>query len=162
MQCRIETLLPKKLVGFNTEMSLANNTTPELWTHFKKNEHLIQYKKGTDYFSLQEYDVNYFSNFNPQTKFTKWALMEIFEVGNHPKEMISYNLIGGLYAVFDFKGDFSLAAKVFNFIFMDWLPKSDFVLDNRPHFERLGDKYENNNPNSEEEIWIPVKMKSEL
>lgn len=27
-------------------------------------------------------------------------------------------------------------------------------VDDRPHFEVLGGKYQNNSPNSEEEIWI--------
>jgi AraC family transcriptional regulator len=40
-----------------------------------------------------------------------------------------------------------------------WLPGSDFVLDTRPHFEVLGDQYKNNDTTSEEEIWIPIKLK---
>jgi AraC family transcriptional regulator len=32
-------------------------------------------------------------------------------------------------------------------------------LDNRPHFEILGEKYKQGSPDSEEEIWIPVKEK---
>ena len=36
-----------------------------------------------------------------------------------------------------------------------------YILDNRPHFEVLGGKYKNNDSNSEEEIWIPVKQKQE-
>jgi len=35
-------------------------------------------------------------------------------------------------------------------------------LDNRPHFEVLGEKYKNGDPESEEEIWIPVKEKAKL
>jgi len=32
-------------------------------------------------------------------------------------------------------------------------------LDDRPHFEVLGDKYKNADPDSEEEIWIPIRTK---
>jgi AraC family transcriptional regulator len=39
------------------------------------------------------------------------------------------------------------------------MPNSDYVLDNKTHFEILGDKYRNNDPESEEEIWIPVQPK---
>jgi AraC family transcriptional regulator len=42
---------------------------------------------------------------------------------------------------------------------MTWLPSSDYVLDNRPHFEILGEKYKINDPESEEKIWIPVRKK---
>jgi len=38
------------------------------------------------------------------------------------------------------------------YIFSDWLPKSDYELDEKPHFEILGEKYKNDDPNSEEEI----------
>lgn len=44
------------------------------------------------------------------------------------------------------------------YIYGSWLPNStEYARDNRPHFEILGEKYKNNDPESEEEIWIPVK-----
>jgi AraC family transcriptional regulator len=52
-----------------------------------------------------------------------------------------------------------LAPKTFQYIFGTWLPNSEYVLDNRPHFEILGEKYKNDDPTSEEEIWIPIKAK---
>ncbi|MEP1984886.1 MAG: GyrI-like domain-containing protein, partial [Maribacter dokdonensis] len=41
----------------------------------------------------------------------------------------------------------------------EWIPNSEYQLDGRPHFEVLGAKYKNNDPNSEEEVWIPIKAK---
>ena len=73
--------------------------------------------------------------------------------------METFSLAGGLYAVFDYKGS-SNDPSIFQFIFGTWLPSSDYVLDDRPHFEVLGDKYKNNDPNSEEEIWIPIRQKN--
>jgi AraC family transcriptional regulator len=67
-----------------------------------------------------------------------------------------FSIPGGLYAVFDYKGS-STDSSIFQYIFETWLPNSDYELDNRPHFEVLGDKYKNNDPASEEEIWIPIK-----
>ena len=49
--------------------------------------------------------------------------------------------------------------KTYGFIFNDWLPSSKYVLDTRPHFAVMGSKYRNNDPDSEEELWIPVKVK---
>jgi AraC family transcriptional regulator len=34
-------------------------------------------------------------------------------------------------------------------------------LDDRPHFEVLGEKYKNNDPTSEKEIWIPILPKKQ-
>jgi len=67
-------------------------------------------------------------------------------------------LPGGLYAVFEYKG-LSTDNSIFQYILGTWLLNSDYDLDDRPHFEVLGDKYKNNDPTSEEEIWIPIKTK---
>ena len=40
------------------------------------------------------------------------------------------------------------------------MPASEYILDKRPHFEILGEKYKNDDPASEEEVWIPVRLKS--
>ena len=72
--------------------------------------------------------------------------------------METFTLNGGEYAVFDYKGS-SNDGSIFQYIFMTWLPNSEYQLDNRPHFEVLGEKYKNNDPTTEEEIWIPIKKK---
>jgi AraC family transcriptional regulator len=69
-----------------------------------------------------------------------------------------FTLKGGLYAVFDYKGP-SDDKSIFQYIYSTWVPKSKYKLDNRPHFEVLGEKYKNNDPESEEEIWIPIQLK---
>ena len=66
-----------------------------------------------------------------------------------------------MYAVFEYKG-LNTDTKIFEFIFGIWLPSSKYNMDNRPHFEILGEKYKNNDPNSEEEIWIPIKLKNNI
>jgi AraC family transcriptional regulator len=69
-------------------------------------------------------------------------------------------LPAGKYAVFNYKGLASHAAPFFNYIFTEWIPNSIYELDNRPHFEILGEKYSNSSPDSEEEVWIPIKDKN--
>jgi AraC family transcriptional regulator len=64
----------------------------------------------------------------------------------------------GLYAIFDYKG-LSSDPTIFQYIFQTWLPRADYQLDFRPHLEVLGEKYQNNDPTSEEEIWIPIRPK---
>ena len=70
--------------------------------------------------------------------------------------MEKFTLEGGLYAVFDYKG-LPGNPEIFQYIFTEWLPGSGYLLDNRPHFEVIGAKYKANSPESEEEIWIPIK-----
>jgi len=64
----------------------------------------------------------------------------------------------GKYAVFTYRG-LSSDTSVYQYIFSKWLMNSDWILDDRPHFEVLGSKYKNDSVDSEEDIWIPIKKK---
>ena len=75
-----------------------------------------------------------------------------------PEGMDRFTLEAGQYAVFSYKGS-SAGNSVFQYIFTTWLPNSDYLLDDRPHFDVLEEKTKLNDPNSEEELWIPVKGK---
>ena len=114
---------------------------------------------SADLFSLQVYDTTYFTDFNPHTQFEKWAAIEVADFDAIPEDMESYTLTSGLYAVFTHRGAAATGADTFRYIFETWLPASDYILDNRAHFEILGAKYKNDDPESEEEIYIPVKLK---
>jgi len=107
---------------------------------------------------MQVYNDNYFQNFNPKNEFVKWATVEVQDFNNIPNDLMPFTLKEGLYAVFSYKG-LSSDNSIFQHIFNKLLPNSIYVIDNRPHFELLGEKYKNNDPNSEEEIWTPVKEK---
>ncbi|CAM3049553.1 AraC family transcriptional regulator [Flavobacterium frigoris] len=73
--------------------------------------------------------------------------------------MESFTINSRLYTVFNYKGDASGVPVAFEYIFASWLPSSEYIIDYRPHFEIYGAKYKNDDPDSEEEIWIPIKLK---
>lgn len=158
MQPRIENLKAKKLVGKRLTMSFANNKTGELWKSFMPRRREITNNLTNELISMQVYKPTHFADFNLTNEFEKWATIEVADFGNVPSEMEAFTLTGGLYAVFDYKGS-SADNSVFQYIFGTWLPNSDYLLDNRPHFEVLGEKYKNADPNSEEEIWIPIRQR---
>jgi AraC family transcriptional regulator len=158
MKPRIEILKEKRLIGTRLTMSLANNKTGELWRSFMSRRKEIANNISNDLISMQIYNANYFIEFNPANEFEKWATIEVANFYNLPEDMETFILTGGLYAVFDYKGS-STESSVFQYIFGTWLPNSDYLLDNRPHFEVLGAKYKNADPESEEEIWIPIRPK---
>lgn len=155
MNPTIQTLTEKKLIGKRMTISLANNKTGELWKSFIPVKKEIQNNIGSELYSVNLYDHSYFSDFNPNSVFEKWATVEVTNFGNVPPGMETLVLQGGLYAVFFYKGR-NNDDTIFRYIFAIWLPASGYVLDNRPHFEILGNKYKNGDPDSEEEIWIPV------
>ena len=159
MQPEIKTIPEKKLIGKRLRMSLAENKTTELWHSFMPHRKKIL-QSGTELFSLQVYDnPTYFSRFDPNTTFEKWAATEVANFDAIPQGMEGYTLKGGLYAVFTHKGAAATGPETFGYIFGTWLPGSEYLLDNRAHFEILGEKYRNDDPESEEEIFIPIRPK---
>ena len=161
MKPEIKLLIPKKLIGKRMKMSLKDNKTFDLWRSFMPRRNEIKNKRNSDLISMQVYDISYdFGNFNPSAEFEKWAAVEVDNYESIPDGMESFNLSNGRYAVFQYKG-LNTDTKIFEYIFGTWLPRSEYLLDHRPHFEILGSKYKNNDPDSEEEIWIPVKPKIE-
>lgn len=159
MVTRIELLQEKKLVGKRSTMSLTNNKTVELWKSFMPQRKEITNTVSNDLVSMQVYSPSYFATFNPSNEFEKWATVEVRKFDNVPADMETFVLPDGLYAVFEYKG-INTDPSIFQYIFGIWLPDSIYELDNRPHFELLGNNYKNNDPSSEEEIWIPIKPKS--
>ena len=157
----ISFLAQKVLVGKKLEMSYSNNRTIELWRSFMPRKKEIRNQVGSELYSMQIYtSVFDFQNFNQNDTFTKWAAIEVTDFEHIPKEMESYTLKGGLYAVFTYKGSLIDFQRTFQSIFDVWLPNSDYQIDDREHFELLGEKYKNESPDSEEEIWIPIKPRS--
>jgi AraC family transcriptional regulator len=139
------------------KMSLAENRTPALWQRVMPRLKEIGNRENGDKISMQIYrEPLRLDDFNQE--FEKWAAVEVSDFENVPAEMETFTLRGGLYAVFDYKGS-SLENRIFIYIFTEWLPASAYALDDRPHFEVLGALYKNAEPESEEEIWIPIKPK---
>jgi AraC family transcriptional regulator len=160
MEVSIRILKEKKLVGKRMTMSFSDNKTAELWKGFMPRRKEIMKSIGTELYSMQLYDPKFFSNFNPDAEFEKWATIEVTDFESVPDQMEAFRLEGGLYAVFLYRGTASAAADSFRYIMGEWLPVSGYDLDNRPHFEILGEKYKNESPESEEELWIPIKPKA--
>lgn len=157
MDVRIENLEAKQLVGMRMRMSFAQNRTAELWRSFMPRRKEISLQVEPVLYSMQNYPEGFFEKFNPVTEFEKWAALEVSEVVALPEGMETFLLPAGIYAVFLYKGHPAEGAKAFQYILGTWLPTSGYKLDNRPHFEKLGEKYRNDSADSEEEIWIPVR-----
>lgn len=156
---QIITYHERKIIGLSSHMSLSDNKVPELWKTFMPRRNEISNAVNTDLISMAYYPDKYFVNFGVNNMFEKWAGLEVNAFESVPEGLDKTIIPEGLYAVFYYRG-LHTDSSVFQFIFQTWLPQSDFELDQRPHFEILGEKYKNNDPASEEEIWIPIKNKT--
>ncbi len=159
MTPRIETLNEKKLVGKRMTMSYADYRIGHLWGSFMPRRKEITNNVDNDLISLVVYKPTHFADFKPTNEFERWATVEVTSFDNVPNEMETYTLPTGLYAVFLYKGTTTDISSFYQNIFTVWIPNSAYTLDDRAHFEVLGEKYKNNDPSSEEEIWIPIKAK---
>lgn len=157
MNPNIITFPATKFIGKSLSISYSDYRIAELWSSFMPHRSKIQNTIGTALYNIQVNPDNF--DFNPNTPFVKWAVMAVSTFEFVPEGMQTLEIQEGLYAVFQYKGDQSGAASFFNQIYSVWLPNSNYELDYRPQFEILGEKYKNNNANSEEEIWIPIDLK---
>lgn len=160
LEPRIENLSEITLVGKKTRMSLVENKTAALWQSFMPRKREIENVQGPNLYSVEVYDsLDYFRNFDFHNTYTKWAAVKVLTTLNIPKEMEILQIPEGTYATFHYKGKASEVGKMYQEILTKWLASSKYALDNRPHFAVMGEKYKNEHPDSEEELWIPVKLK---
>lgn len=157
MNPQIKTFPTTKFIGTNLTFTYADYRAFELWSSFMPRRKEITNAVGIELYNIQINPENF--DFQPDSLFTKWAAVAVSNFEEIPNGMETLEIQEGRYAVFNYKGDQSNAAAFFNAIYTEWLPNSDYELDNRPQFEVLGEKYKNNHPDSEEEIWIPIKHK---
>jgi len=160
MFIKIETIREKKIVCKKLKMSYSNYKPYELWHSFMSVKKQIRNSVTDDLFSISEYSSSFdFKTFSPEMDFDKRAGLEVTNFNNVPQGLETFIIPAGKYAVFSHTGTAADAPKTFGYIFSTWLPESIYKVDLRPHFEILGEKYRRDDPESEEEIWIPVKQK---
>ncbi len=157
MEPVITLVTEKKLVGKKVAMSVVDNKTSDLWRSFLPHQKTINNRVSNDLISMSVYCEPVKLTDLGQI-FDKWAAVEVSDYEAIPPDMLAFHLNGGLYAVFHYKG-LSTDNRIFAYIYGTWLPNSIYDLDHRPSFEVLGDKYKNGDPNSEEDIYIPIKPK---
>jgi AraC family transcriptional regulator len=159
LEQRIEILAEKRLIGKRMKMTFSHNKTGDLWRGFMPRRKEIKSNTGTELYSMQIYPPLFFDDFSTDKEFVKWAALEVKNFDNIPDGMEAFTLEGGLYSVFLYRGSSDEGETAFRYIIETWLPESGYELDNRPHFEILGEKYKNGSPDSEEELWIPIRRR---
>ena len=146
------------IIGMKANMSFEtiSEDTGKLARQFMPR--LKEVKNRVDNFalSLQNHDNFDYHNLPPIRTFEKWIGVEVANLNDVPEGMETLTIKAGNYLVIDFKGTMQEFVKNWHYLHSQWLPNSDYELDNRPHFEKLSPSYNPMNVVNEEEIWIPV------
>jgi AraC family transcriptional regulator len=146
------------LAGLHQPMTLYSDQSVQLWTRFMNLFMKENYRLGPNKYNVHLYPDDYFTNFDPSKEFIKWAAAE--HRGDIPPTLEELEVPEGLYAVFIHNGPAATAFKTFEYIFQVWLPKSEYIIDQRPHFEVMDPNYQKDSENATEELWVPIKPKS--
>ncbi|MDI1353819.1 MAG: GyrI-like domain-containing protein [bacterium] len=161
MAPRIMTSPLRTLVGKRLTTALVQNSTFELWNGFMRQQKEISNRINGAFLSVEIYDpASEFEKFTKHTKFEKWAAVEVSNHLSIPVGMEPLVIKEGLYAVFIHRGPARDGARLFDFIFKEWIPASEYTVDQRPHFEIMTEKYRHEDPDSEEELWVPITRKT--
>jgi AraC family transcriptional regulator len=151
---KLITLKEKIVIGMKSDMHHKEfGKIIALWQRFMPNRKVIKNTVNNDFIALQEYRD--FNNF--ETSFDIWACVEVASIASIPDNMEAFIIPKGNYAVFLHKG--MDASATYKGIMTEWLPNSGYKIDDRPHFQVMGEKYKNGSEDSEEDFYVPVKAK---
>lgn len=158
---KIRESIGKRLAGLRIRTSLADDGTSELWRSFRSRVPDVSGRVGEEAYSVRVYGPEYsFQSFDPAAQFDKWAAAEVVGDAVLPAGFEELTVPPGTYAVFVHRGTPARASETFGYIYGTWLPRSEFELDRRPHFEVLPEGWSPFDEAAEEEVWVPVRKKN--
>ncbi|WP_336065608.1 GyrI-like domain-containing protein [Mesoflavibacter sp. CH_XMU1404-2] len=147
------------IVGLSATANFLNTNqiTGQLARQFMPRVGEVIHRKDNFKLSLHDYSNFNISEFNPNQTFQKWIGVEVNNLQSVPGQMETLTIYAGKYLVINFEGTIEAFVGFWQDLHFNWLPNSEFDIDNRPHFERLGPDYNPNQAVNKEEIWIPIK-----
>ncbi|MBO3116949.1 GyrI-like domain-containing protein [Winogradskyella sp. DF17] len=141
----------KVLIGMSDTILMSeSHKIGQLWQKFMPNKHLIKNTINNHHFAVQVYN----SENTMDKPFQIWATIEVSEANTIPAEMDVVTIPNGLYAKFTLRG--MEIGRLYQDIMTTWLPSSGYIIDNRPHFQIMDERYKNNSTSSEEDVYVPI------
>ncbi|MDX8342349.1 GyrI-like domain-containing protein [Rossellomorea sp. YZS02] len=163
MKSEIVKIQSKKLLGKSKVMSLSEDSTKELWQSFMPHRKAISHRVDEMLYNMKIFEPGFdVKQLSPVTPFRKWAAVEVESFESRLEGMEIHTLKGGLYAKFLHHGPASTFHKTLEYIHTEWMPESEYQLDDREHFERFDEHYNPADPSSVEEVWIPIRRGTDL
>jgi AraC family transcriptional regulator len=161
MNILITSIEPRLLSGQKIWTSMASQETSKLWRPFRQ---AIREKEGlspTKFYSIGRYGKEMTrGDFTVDSQFEKCAAITE-AISSCPPDFEEIRLEGGLYAAFSHRGSIAKFQSTVHEFMMEWLPKSNYRLDDRAHFETFDETYDPFAEDSVELIHVPIIEKVE-
>lgn len=149
-----------KVVGIRGETTLRDNKLKELWDNagrlFGKIPNRVP--SGRGFGICEACHENTLYTMNNDVIFSEVAGVEVSSFDGVEKPFVRKIIPGGRYAVFTHRGTLRMLNQSFNYIWGTWFLATDEEIDSRKDFEMYDERFLGyDNPNSETDLYIPVK-----
>ena len=152
----IREMQTRTIIGRNLLLPLYSREVFALWKEFRTE----QMKAGL--IDVELYSIQEFAEWPPKTTIMHWSGIEKQDTVKYPEEWQECVLQGGAYAFALFKGDSEEFPAMLKDIIVSWIPTTDYEYDpSRLQFQVMPHDYKLDDPNAEEQVWIPVRTRGE-
>jgi 4-carboxymuconolactone decarboxylase len=151
MLIRFESTQTRRLSGHAVQNpDFSPEETSSLWRVFRTELKQQNFPEEQPLYSVQLHDQHH-----PGIILQRWAAASSELISAEMEEM---EIVGGLYAVFLYRGGMAGFESFLRNAFGQVLPSLSLCTDDRPHFQLLGKGFNPFSEDSEEEVWIPVRL----
>ncbi|RLC51416.1 MAG: hypothetical protein DRH79_06225 [Candidatus Cloacimonadota bacterium] len=156
MEVKIMNKEAMKIVGMKTTTTIKNNNIPQLWDKFNKVCSSIPNIKEQKV-ALGVCPPVDIKDFNEDAPFDYIAGMIVENFNNIPDGMITYEIPAQKYAVITHKGALDTLQKTYNYFYSVWPEKSGMEFSDGTEFELYDERFIFGSPESEMDIYRPLK-----
>ncbi|MCF7792921.1 MAG: GyrI-like domain-containing protein [Candidatus Cloacimonetes bacterium] len=148
-----------KVVGIQSYMSNNLNLIGNLWERFMERAEEVEYQKFENVGVGISYGSNVISEDPEKMEYHYFHLVgyPVKKVKKLPEGICWKSVPEGLYAKFTYKGKLENLGKIYDYIFMEWLPESGYEYDtNKVDMEWYGEEFEMDSDDSKMYIYVPL------
>ncbi len=155
MEPDIITQAAMKLVGVAKQYDSAELSLHKLWSAFRPYVNTIENRVGDNAFGIYES----YQEQGDEVSFVYICSVAVSNFERVPSGMITREIPEQMYAKFTHIGPISNLEQTLKYIWGSWLPKSDFDYEEKPDFELYRSGFNDNDPQNELYLHIPVTPK---
>jgi AraC family transcriptional regulator len=148
-----------KIIGLSIKTNLKDNKVPQLWQDYMKRDREVKNFVMPEIYlgvCINESDKSY-KEFTAETAFTEIVGKAVKNFDHIPQGMTTKVVPAYKYAVFTHKGALNTLGDTYDYIYGTWLPKSGMSFGDADDFELYDGRFKMGAPDSEMDIYIPVK-----